>query len=113
MARHCPLRPPPTLVFCLEAVMDLPQGEVRDGAGEIEAGEGDEMQASEDGQAALVVADEATEAGFPGEGALHDPTAGQQNEAVLGLGELDDVEVDAMSRGVRCGDGTRVRLVDE
>ena len=47
--------------------MNLPDAKDRDRAGEFETDEGDQMQAGQDGQAALVVADQAAEAGLPGE----------------------------------------------
>ena len=56
---------------------------------EFEAREGDEVEAGQDGEAALVVAHQAAEAHLPGEGALDDPAPGQQDEAALGLRQLD------------------------
>jgi hypothetical protein len=53
--------------------MDLRQMEDRNGAGEFKAGEVDEVEAGEDGEATLVVADETAEAALPGEGALKHP----------------------------------------
>ena len=53
--------------------MDLRDMEHWYGAGEFETGEGDEMQAGQDVQTTLVVADQASEAGLPGEGALKHP----------------------------------------
>ena len=54
---------------------------------EHEAGEGDEVEACECFGQAFIVADEAPEAGSPGEGAFDDPTPGQEDEAALGLGQ--------------------------
>jgi hypothetical protein len=48
----------------------------------------------------LVVAHEPSEACGPGEGPLDDPASGQQDEAPLSLGELDDLELDAVFGGV-------------
>ena len=93
--------------------MNLRYVKERGGPGEFEADEGDEMEAGQDIEATLVVANEASEAGLPGEGALDYPSARQEDEAALGLGELDHVEADAVGSGVRCGDGTGVALIDE
>ena len=57
---------------------------------EHEAGEGQEMQAEQRRREPLVVAGEAAEAGGPCEVALDHPAFGQQHEAALGLGQLDD-----------------------
>jgi hypothetical protein len=43
------------------------------GASERDAGEGDEVEASEHVEPSLVVADQAAEAGLPSEGAFNDP----------------------------------------
>src|SRR5215207_6212470 len=87
----------------LESVMNLPQVKEGDGAGQFEAGEGDEVEAGEHGEAPLVVADEASEAGLPGEGSFAHPPPGREDEAALGLGEPDHVEADAVGRRVRLG----------
>jgi len=79
---------------------------------EHETGEGDEMQAGKGLGQALVVAGEATEAGQPGEAALHDPAPGQQDEALLGLGEFDHLEADALGRCLLGGVLTPVALID-
>ncbi len=47
------------------------------------------MQAGKDVGQPLIVTGLAAEAGGPGEAALHDPTLGQQDEAVLGLRQLN------------------------
>jgi hypothetical protein len=46
-----------------------------------EAGEGEEVQAGQHGRQPLGIAGPAAEAGQPGEAALDDPAAGQQDEA--------------------------------
>jgi len=52
----------------------------------------------------LVILDEPAETGCPGEGSFDDPTARQQDKAAFGLGELDDLVVDAMSgSSLGCG----------
>src|SRR4051794_20821160 len=83
------------------------------GARERQAREGDEVQAFEDVEASLVVSDQTSEAGLPGEGALDDPSAREEDEAALGLGELDYIEPDAVGRRVRCWGGAGVALVHE
>ena len=52
---------------------------------EREVGEGDEVQAGEGLGQSLIVAGEAAEAGEPAEGALNDPSPGQEHEAALGF----------------------------
>jgi hypothetical protein len=53
--------------------MDLCYVKDRRGAGELKANEGDEVEAGQNVEATLVVADEASEAGLPSEGALKHP----------------------------------------
>ncbi len=84
----------------LEPVRDSADPEGRDGTGEFEAGKGHQVEASEDIGAALVVAHEATEAGLPGKRPLDDPPSGEQDEAPLSLGGLDDLQADAVLRRV-------------
>ena len=62
-----------------------------------EAGEGEKMQASQDVGQPLVVAGQPTEAGGPGEPALEHPALGQQDKAVLGLRQLDDLQTDTLA----------------
>src|SRR4051812_15669095 len=85
----------------------------RRGAREFKAGEGDEVQAFEDVEASLVVSDQTSEAGLPGEGALDDPSSREEDEAALGLGEPDHIEPDAVGRRVRCWGGAGVAVVHE
>jgi hypothetical protein len=67
---------------------------------EQQAGESDEVEAGEGLGQALVVAGEAAVTRRPGEGAFHDLALGQEDEAVLGLGELDDLQADAQGGGL-------------
>jgi hypothetical protein len=80
--------------------MNLEQAEHRSDSLEFETGEGDEVEAGQDGETTFVVADEAAKAGLPGEGPLHHPAARQEDEAPLGLRQFDDLEVYAVGRGV-------------
>ncbi len=63
---------------------------------EHEADEGDEVEVGEGAGVLLVVLDEAAEARGPGEGALDDRAAWQQDEASRGFGQFDDLEFDAV-----------------
>src|SRR5258706_4364319 len=63
-----------------------------------EAGEGEEVQARKGGGEPFIGAGQATEARGPGEVALHHPAAREEDKAVLGLGQLDDFEAEAMLR---------------
>ena len=78
-----------------------------------EAGEADEVQAVHGLRQSLVVADEAAEARGPGERALNDPAPGQQDEALPGLGQLDDLELDAVLGGGLGGLLAAIALVGE
>ena len=49
----------------------------------------------------FVVTGKSSEAGQPSEGAFHHPTARQEHEAALGLGQFDHFQFDAVSFGVR------------
>src|SRR5262249_15943552 len=69
---------------------------------EHKTGKDDKVQPRQHCWQSLVIADEATEAGTPGEIALNYPPAWKQHEAALGLGQLDYLEVDAVLRGVGC-----------
>jgi hypothetical protein len=82
------------------------------GARQLQAREGNEMQAFEDVEASLVVAGQASEAGLPGEGALDHPPAREEDEATLGLGELDHIKADTVGRRVRRRIGAFLALVD-
>src|SRR6476646_12195113 len=93
----------------LERVTD--QGQVS-GAPEREAGEGDEVEASQRLGQALVVAGEPAAAGRPGEGTLDHPPAGQQDEAPLRRGRLDHLQGDAVRGGRLGGAVPGVALVD-
>ena len=71
------------------------------------------MEAGEGIGQALVVADEAAEAGGPGEGAFDHPSFGQEHEAALGLVMTDDVELDAVTGRGLSGSHAGVALVHE
>lgn len=75
--------------------------------------EGDDVQIGKGLSQALVVTDETPEAGGPGEGALGDPTPGQQHEATLRLGQFDRLQFDPLRPGRRGRLVARVPLVDE
>ena len=62
---------------------------------------------------AFIVADEASVAGSPGEGAFDDPTPGQEDEAALGLVVADDLELNAVPGGSLGGLRTSIALVHE
>lgn len=66
---------------------------------EHEAGESDDMQAGERSGQALVVLDQVPAAAGPSEGPFHHPTSGQQDEALLGFGQLDDLQRNAVRAG--------------
>ncbi len=53
-----------------------------------EAGEGSEVESCHGLGQAFIVAGQAAEAGRPGKAALHDPAAGQQDEALPGRRQL-------------------------
>ena len=57
------------------------------------------MEALQGSVEPFVVAGQAAEARSPGEGAFHDPAAGQQHEAALGQGMLDHLQLDAVLPG--------------
>lgn len=84
-----------------------------DSFGEHEAGESDDMEACQDFRQALVVTDEASEAGRPGEGAFNDPAPGEQDKAALGFGGLDHLKANAVLVLDLLSDlGTGVTLID-
>src|SRR4051794_8920685 len=79
---------------------------------EHQAGERQEVQARQHRGQTLVVTGAAAETTEPGETALNDPAAWQEHEAAFGLGEPDDLELDALCccRCLRFGVG--VAFVD-
>ena len=81
----------------LERVMNFKK---RSGLLEQQDHEGDEVQADQGLGEPLVVLGQPPEARGPSERALHDPAARQQDEAPLGLRQLDDLQLDAMRAGV-------------
>ena len=59
--------------------------------GEHDPSEGEVVVSGEGLAESFVVSGESAEASGPGEAALDDPTAGQENEAAFGHGVLDDL----------------------
>ena len=55
-----------------------------------------------------MVFDRTTEAGGPGKAALDDPACWPQHQAALGLGQLDDLQLDAM---FACNSGRLVAVI--
>src|SRR5581483_7578034 len=62
---------------------------------------------------ALIVASQTAKACHPGETALHDPAARQQNEAMLGLRQFDELQTYALCFGCLGWLIARVSLIDE
>lgn len=75
-----------------------------------ETNESDDVQASES-SIALIVFDETSARGGPGESAFNHPPAWQQYEAALGFGRFDHLEGDPMLRGCGGRAFARVALV--
>src|SRR5258708_40274532 len=75
--------------------------------------EHDQMKASQRRGKPLIIAHQAPEARCPSERALHHPTPGQQDEAVLGLGQFDDFQLDPMFFGLLSRYVTGIALVNE
>jgi len=69
---------------------------------EHETSEGQKMQPGEHGWQTLVIAGKPPEAGDPGEAALDDPAARQQDEAMHRFGQPDDLQLDTVCSS-RCG----------
>src|SRR5689334_21539694 len=96
-----PRRRRPALWSELEPVMHLAlevaedQAQEWGGLGQGDAGEGDQVQPEQGGGEPLVVAGQAAPPRLPGEPALGHPTLRQEDEAALGLGQLDDDQLDA------------------
>ena len=61
----------------------------------------------------LVVPRQATESRHPAVGPLHDPTARQEHEPTLRLGQTDNVQVDAVVSRVSLRFVAGVTLIDE
>ena len=70
------------------------------------------MEAGEGLSVSLVILDEPAEAGRPCEGSFDDPSARQQDETALGLGQLDDLEFDAMLGRRLLGTLPGIALID-
>ena len=65
--------------------------------------ERDVVQPLERFREAFIVPRQTAQACHPAERTLHHPTPGQQHETLLGLGQLDDLQVDAVARRVPIG----------
>jgi hypothetical protein len=80
---------------------------------EHETRRGDEMQAGDGLGQAFVITGQAPKATGPGKGAFDYPAARQHDEAVLGVRQLGDLELDAVR--FRCGRRSlaRVALIDK
>ena len=66
---------------------------------EQQAGKRQEMESGEGLRQPLIVTCQAAEARHPSKGAFHHPAARQQHEAPLGVGQLDDLQPDALLLG--------------
>lgn len=86
--------------------------EQRGGAGEREAGEGDEAEPGQGRRQSLVVAHETAEARLAGKRALHCPPLAEQDEAARPLGMLDHLQLDATGRRLGGRLLPRVTLID-
>lgn len=76
-----------------------------------EGRDGKEVQTSERGRESFVVPCQASEPCCPREGALDDPSSGEQDEAALGFGEFHDIQRNAVLGRGRGGGFARVALV--
>lgn len=68
-------------------------------ASQQQDGESQVMQPGQGLKQPFVIARQTPEAGRPGETALHHPPAGQQDETLAGLRQLDDFQLQAMLTG--------------
>lgn len=66
-----------------------------------QADEGNEMQASHRLRHPFVIARQPAKPRRPAEMAFHHPASGQQHDAALGLGQIDDHQLDAVRTGGR------------
>src|SRR3954451_4443316 len=86
-----------TLRRFLERVMNLStKGEAMGEARQHQDSKGHEMQALEGSVQAFVMPGQATKACHPAEGALDDPANGEQDTALLGLGQFDDNQLNSL-----------------
>src|SRR5579871_841342 len=67
--------------------------------GQHQNGEGQEMQPLESIRQTFIVTGQPAKASHPAKGALNDPAAGQQDKAALGVGQFDDLKLDALLSG--------------
>ena len=70
------------------------------------------METRQRGGQALVIARKPPKTRQPSEGTLHHPAPGQHHEAALGLGEFDDLQLNAVPGGSLGGFLARVTLID-
>ena len=80
---------------------------------EFHAGKCDRVQHSQSAEPALVVAHQAAEPGFSGEGALHHPVTREEDEAARGLGQRHHIQSDALGGRIPGGRVPCIALVHE
>jgi hypothetical protein len=82
--------------------MNLPSLEMEESndAGEQKTGKGQEMQTGKGLWETFIVTCQPTKTGQPGDGALDHPAPGQQDEAVFGIGQFDDFQMNALRSGI-------------
>lgn len=83
------------------------------GSDEQEAGEGHEVESSQGLWQPLIIARESAEPGSPGEGPFGNPPSRQQYKAAAGLGQLDNLQSDALRLGSGGGGIAGVALVNK
>src|SRR5258706_3207088 len=71
------------------------------------------MQTSQGLWQTFIITGQPTKTSHPGEGALHDPASGQQDKALLGFGQFNDFQVNAMLSSSLFGLGSGIALVDK
>ena len=79
---------------------------------EHETGESQEVQSGQHTGQPLVVTGQTPEAGRPRETAFHDPALGQEDKAVFGLRQLDDVQANAVLGSGFCRRLAGVAFID-
>jgi hypothetical protein len=79
---------------------------------EHQKAERDIMQPLERLAEAFIVARQPTESRHPAERTLHQPAPWQKHETALGLGQLHDLQVDPVTRGITLGVVAGIALVD-
>src|SRR5258706_12287425 len=71
------------------------------------------MQTSEGLRQTLIITGQATKARHPRERTLDDPTTGQQDKTMFGLGQFDNFQLDAMLSRSLFGFRTGITMVDK